>query len=163
VNVSTYVKTVLFIIVVSVLAAAAAPQDRSTVIRVALFALVITAAVALVDFAQRRSPLPDLSPFEQRPLAPVAPGLPNDVERFAVEVRAFAVAVDAGPAPVPPSLRRAMEAIAASRVGPRGVRLDDPADAAACADACGPELSDALAGRPVSAGADDLVRRLGQL
>jgi hypothetical protein len=162
-SVSTYVKTVLFIIVVGVLAAAGAPQDRSTVIRIALFALVVTAAIGLVDLAQRRSPLPDASPFEQRPLPPAAPGLPSDVERLAVEVRAFAVAVDGGPAPVPPSLRRAMDAIAAARLGARGLRLDDPVDATACAEACGPELASALDGRPVTTDADHLVHALGQL
>jgi hypothetical protein len=162
-TVSTYVKTVVFIVVVAVLAAAAAPQDRSTVTRVALFALVVVVAVGLVDLAQRRSPLPEASPFEQRPPDADAPGLPSDVERLAVEVRAFAVAVEAGPAPVPPSLRRALEAIAASRLGARGLRLDDPADAAACAEACGPDLASALGGQAVTADADRLVVVLGQL
>jgi hypothetical protein len=162
-NVSAYVKTVVFIIVVGVLAAAAAPQDRSTVTRVMLFALVVTAAVGLIDLAQRRSPLPEASPFEQRPAAPARPSLPVDLERFAVEVRAFAVAVGNAPTPLPPSLRRAMEAIASARLARRGVRLDDPADADVCAEACGADLADALRGQPVASAADELVRALGRL
>jgi hypothetical protein len=162
-NVSAYVKAVAFIIVVGVLAAAAAPQDRSTVTRVALFALVVTAAIGLVDFGQRRSPLLETSPFEGRPPRPPRPSVPADLERLAVEVRACAIASELAPTPVPPSLRRAMEGIAASRLARRGLSLDEPADAGACADACGTALTDALRGQPLATDVDRLVRALEAL
>jgi hypothetical protein len=163
VNIAGYVKVIALIVVGAALIAAAAPQDRSTVARVALFALVVTVTVGLVDLAHQRSPLPEASPFEPRAPRPTRPGLPVDVERFAVEVRAFSAAVADTPAALPPSLRRAIEAIVATRLTRRGLRLDDPGDRAACAEACGPELWNALDGQPVAVDAESLVRAVRRL
>ena len=59
-----YVKFALFVVAVALTVAIADPHHRSTVARVALFALVGMIAVALVDLARQRSPAPEASPFE---------------------------------------------------------------------------------------------------
>ena len=103
-KVGNYVKLVAFIVVIAVAAASGAPQDRSTIARVAVFALIVTAAVGLMDVARRRSPLPEASVFEPHVERAAAPSLPADLERLGVEVRAFSVPLEAGATQVPGAL-----------------------------------------------------------
>ena len=151
-------------VLAAAVAALGAPQYRSTVERVALFVLAVIAAVALVDVIRHRSPLPARSPFEPRRVRPARPGVPIDLERAAVDIRAFDAALDRGPAVAPGGLRRTARAIAASRLaGHRGVRLDDPEAQAAAAAVCGPELWALLEGQPTQLDPDRLVVALEQL
>jgi hypothetical protein len=164
VRVGNYVKLVAFIVVIAVAAASGAPQDRSTIARVAVFALIVTAAVGLMDLARRRSPLPEASVFEPQAERASAPSLPADLERLGVEVRAFSAPLEAGATQVPGALRRACRVIAAGRLARHGdLRLDEPADAAACAEACGPDLWAALDGQPTAMDPDALARALERL
>ena len=69
--------------------ALATPEHTSTAVRVAVFLLAGTVAVALLDFARRRAQPPAPSPFEPRRTAVPPPGPPADVARLALELRAY--------------------------------------------------------------------------
>ncbi len=113
-----------------------------------------------MDVARRRSPLPEASVFEPHVERAAAPSLPADLERLGVEVRAFSVPLEAGATQVPGALRRACRVIAAGRLARHGdLRLDEPSDAAACAEACGPDLWAALDGQPTAMDPDALCTR----
>jgi hypothetical protein len=160
-----YVKFALLVVVVTTAVALAVPNRSSTAVRVAIFLLAATGAVALVDLARGRSPVPDESPFEPRRRAAPSPRPPVDLMRLGVELRALELASAGDTATVVPSaLRRTMRAIAASRLSQHhGLRLDDDGDGPACASACGQLLWTALDGEPVTASADDLVSAVEQL
>jgi hypothetical protein len=165
VNAAGYVKFALLVVVVTIVVALAVPTRSSTAVRVAIFLLAGTAAVALVDLARGRSPALDESPFEPKRRAGPPPRPPVDLMRLGVELRAFHLASAGEAATVlPNALRRTMRAIAASRLSQHhGLRLDDAADAPACMVACGPLLWAALDGEPVVASPDDLAMALEQL
>jgi hypothetical protein len=140
----------------------AAPQYRSTVLRVALFALAACVAVALVDATRRGAPAAETSPFEPGRVRVSRPEWPGELERLAVEVRAMAAGAERNAGVVPAALRRSCRRIAAARLSDRhGVDLDeDPARAAAV---CGPELWAALDGEPTSLDCAGLVAALERL
>lgn len=158
-----YVKFALFVVAVALTVAIADPHHRSTVARVALFALVGMIAVALVDLARQRSPAPEASPFE--PGAHRAPdtGLPSDFERLALEVREMEAAPDRGESVVPAALRRTCRRIAMARVAEHHPGPLDDLDEAAVASALGPVLWGALDGQPSTLDPDGLATELEQL
>src|SRR5262249_52889508 len=110
VRIAGYIKFGVLVIGVAGVVALVTPEHTSIAIRVAVFFLAGTVAVALLDFANHRSPRPAPSPFEPRPGAPPPPNPPADVVRFAVEFRAYQAASDGGTAPtvLPAALRRSM-------------------------------------------------------
>jgi hypothetical protein len=151
--------------VATAVAVVVAPQRSSTALRVAVFLLAATAAVALVDRTRRRAPQPLASPFEPGRVTPVPAGPPADLARLAIELRAYDVlAVDGRAAVLPLALRRTARTIAASRLAlHHGLTLDDPADQAAAVAACGPSLWAALDGEPLTISGAQLVSALGAL
>jgi len=155
-----YLKFAAVVVAGSLVVTVAAPQYRSSVMRVALFALAGTLAVALAELARRRAPAPTPSPFEPRRRRASSPGWPGEVERLAVELRAFAATAQSAPAALPAPLRRTCRRIAASRLERHAVVLDDADRAAA---ACGPELWAALTGEPTALDTGTLVAALERL
>ncbi len=157
-----YVKAVAAIVVGSFVATVVSPQYRSTVLRLALFALAATVAVALIERTRRSAPAPAPSPFEPAKLRRRRPEWPGELDRLAVEVRAMAAGAERNAGVVPGALRRSCRRIAAGRLADRhGVDIDaDPARAAAL---CGPDLWAALAGEPTGLDVGGLVAALGQL
>jgi hypothetical protein len=146
-RIAGYVKFGLLVIGVAGVVALATPEHTSTALRVAVFLLAGTAAVALLDFAHRRAPHPAPSPFEPRRTAAPPPGPPADVVRLALELRAYDTASEAGTVPtvVPGALRRSMQAIMRSRLAARpDAVVAEP-------------LRAALDGEPVTAPVDDLL------
>jgi hypothetical protein len=149
-RIAGYVKFGLLVIGVAGVVALATPEHTSTALRVAIFLLAGTVALALLDFARRRAPPPAPSPFEPRRTAVPPPAPPADVVRLALELRAYDAASEAGTVPtvVPGALRRSMQAIARSRLAARP-------------DAVLPEpLRAALDGEPVTAPVDELLAAL---
>jgi hypothetical protein len=149
----SYIKFAILVIAVPGIVALATPQHTSTAMRVALFLLAATTAVALLDFAHRRAPQPLPSPFEPRHRPAPPPGPPADVVRLAVELRAFDAASEHGTVPtvVPGALRRSMRTIAASRLA---IRPEATMPAL---------LRNAIDGEPVIAEPDELVAMLEDL
>jgi hypothetical protein len=148
-----YIKFAILVIAVPGVVALATPQHTSTALRVALFLLAATTAVALLDVAHRRSPEPVPSPFEPRHRPAPPSGPPADIVRLAVELRAFDAATEQGTVPtvVPGALRRSMRTIAGSRLAARPQSTMPPL------------LHAALDGDPVVADADELVATLESL
>jgi len=149
-RIAGYVKFGLLVIGVAGVVALATPEHTSIALRVAVFFLAGTLAVALLDFAGRRAPQLAPSPFEPRPTPAPPPGPPADVMRLALELRAYDAASEGGTVPtvVPGALRRSMQAIVRSRLATRP-------------DAVVPApLSAALDGEPVTAPVDDLLAAL---
>jgi hypothetical protein len=149
-RIAGYVKFGLLVIGVAGVVALATPEHTSIALRVAVFFLASTLAVALLDFARRRAPPPAPSPFEPRPTPVPPPGPPADVVRLALELRAYDAASEGGTVPtvVPGALRRSMQAIVRSRLAARP-------DAIVAAP-----LPAALDGEPVTASVDDLLAAL---
>ncbi len=162
-KIAPYVKFALLVVAVALAGAIADPHHRSTVARVALFALVGTVAVALIDLARLRSPAPEASPFEPRFARPPATGLPGDLERMAVDVRGFQATLLRGEPIVPGPMRRACRRIALARVAERHPGRADDGDDATLAAALEPELWAALDGQPTTLDPDALVTGLEQL
>jgi hypothetical protein len=152
-RIGSYIKFAILVIAVPGVVALATPQHTSTAMRVALFLLAATTAVALLDFAHRRAPQPVPSPFEPRHRPAPPPGPPADVVRLAVELRAFDAASEHGTVPtvVPGALRRSMRTIAASRLAIRPESTMPPL------------LRRAIDGEPVVADPDGLVTTLEDL
>jgi hypothetical protein len=152
-RIAGYVKFGLLVIGVAGVVALATPEHTSIALRVAVFFLAGTLAVALLDFARRRAPQPAPSPFEPRPTPAPPPGPPADVMRLALELRAYDAASEGGTVPtvVPGALRRSMQAIVRSRLATRP-------DAVVSAP-----LPAALDGEPVTAPVDDLLAALEAL
>lgn len=152
-RIAGYIKFGILVIGIAGVVALATPEHTSVAIRVAVFFLAGTIAVALLDWTRRRSPRPAPSPFEPHPVAKPAPNPPADVVRFAVELRAYEAASAGGtvPAVLPGALRRSMNTIAQSRLALRPASVMRPA------------LRAALDGEPVTAGADELVAALEAL
>ena len=152
-RIAGYVKFALLVIGVAAVVALATPEHTSTVLRVGVFFLAGTIAVALLDFARRRAPHPAPSPFEPRRTAVRPPGPPADVVRLALELRAYDAASEGGAVPtvVPGALRRSMQAIVVARLAARpGATVAEP-------------LRAALDGEPVTAPVDDLLAALEAL
>ena len=152
-RIAGYVKFSVLVVAVAGAVALATPEHTSTALRVAVFLLAGTIAVALLDFAHRRAPHPEPSPFEptSAPVAPPSP--PADVVRLAVEVRAYQAASEGGTVAtiLPGALRRSMQTIARSRLAVRpGATAGEP-------------LRAALDGEPVTATVDELVAALEAL
>ena len=149
-RIAGYVKFGLLVIGVAGVVALATPEHTSIALRVAVFFLASTLAVALLDFARRRAPPPAPSPFEPRPTPVPPPGPPADVVRLALELRAYDAASEGGTVPtvVPGALRRSMQAIVRSRLAAQP-------DAIVAAP-----LPAALDGEPVTASVDDLLAAL---
>jgi hypothetical protein len=152
-RIAGYVKFAILVIAVSGVVALATPEHTSTAMRVAVFLLAGTTAVALLDFAHRRAPAASPSPFEPRHRPALPPGPPADVVRLVVELRAFDAASEHGTVPtvVPGALRRSMQNIAQSRLAVRPGAVVEP------------PLRAALDGEPVIAGADALLAALEAL
>jgi hypothetical protein len=152
-RVGSYIKFAVLVIAVPGIVALATPQHTSTAMRVALFLLAGTTAVALLDLAHRRAPQPVSSPFEPRHRPAPPPGPPADVVRLAVELRAFDAGSTHGTVPtvVPGALRRSMRTIAASRLAIRSESTMPPL------------LRNAIDGEPVIADPDELVATLEDL
>jgi hypothetical protein len=152
-RIAGYVKFGVLVIVLSGVIALATPEHTSTAIRVAVFVLAGTIAVALLDLARRRAPEASTSPFEPRHRVPLPPSPPADVLRMAVELRAFDVGSEHGTVPtiVPGALRRAMQTVAQSRLAARPGAVVSPS------------LRAALEGEPVTADADELLDALEAL
>jgi hypothetical protein len=149
-RIAGYVKFGLLVIGVAGVVALATPEHTSIAVRVAVFLLAGTLAVALLEFARRRAPQPAPSPFEPRRTPVPPPGPPADVVRFALELRAYDAASTAGTVPtvVPGALRRSMQAIVRSRLVARpDAVVAEP-------------LRAALDGEPVTAPVDDLLAAL---
>jgi len=157
-----YLKFAALVVVISFVVAVATPQYRSTVVRVGLFALAATLAVALVDLTRRGAPPPEPSAFEPARRRQKPPGWPSELERLVVEVRAMNAGAERNAGAVPAALRRSCRRIAAARLAlHHGVDLDgDPGRAAAV---CGPALWAALTGEPTSLDATGLVTALEAL
>ena len=162
---ASYIRFAILVFLATAVAVVAAPQRSSTALRIAVFLLAGTAAVALVDRTRRRTPLPGPSPFEPMPSRPVLAGPPADLGRLAIELRAYdVVAVDGHAAVLPLALRRTARTIAASRLAlHHGLTLDDPADHAAAAAVCGSSLWAALDGEPLTLSGAELVTALAAL
>jgi hypothetical protein len=157
-----YLKFTAFVVGGAFLVTSGAPQYRSTILRVALFALAATLAVFLVDLTRRAAPASSASPFEPSKVRVAPPGWPTELERITVEVRAMAAGAERNAGVVPGALRRTCRRLAAARLEQHhGVDLDaDPVRAAAV---CGPDLWAALAGQPTTLDATGLVAALEQL
>jgi hypothetical protein len=157
-----YLKFVALVLVGSFVATIAAPQYRSTVLRLALFTLAATVAVALVERTRHAAPAPAPSPFEPRKVRTTPPGWPGELDRLAIEVRAMAAGAERNAGAVPGALRRSCRRIAASRLAERhGIDLDgDPIRAA---EVCGPDLWAALDGEPTALDVGGMVAALEQL
>jgi hypothetical protein len=157
-----YLKSAALVLVGSFVVTLATPQYRSTVLRVALFALAALVAVALVDRTRHVAPAPPPSPFEPAKVRRAPPGWPGELDRLALEVRAMAAGAERNAGVVPGALRRSCRRIASARLAERhGVDLDgDPVRAA---DVCGPDLWAALDGEPTSLDTAELVAALEQL
>jgi hypothetical protein len=157
-----YLKFAALVVVGSFVATIATPQYRSTVVRVGLFALAATLAVALIDLTRRAAPPPEPSPFEPPRARPSPPGWPTELERLIVEVRAMEAGAERNAGVVPPALRRSCRRVAAARLADRhGVDLDD--DPVRAASVCGPDLWAALDGQPTTLDSGGLVAALGRL
>jgi|RhiMetdeSRZDD1v2_1073273.scaffolds.fasta_scaffold2082964_1 hypothetical protein len=154
-----YVKFAALIVVGCFVATITTPQYRSTVVRVGLFALAATLAIALIDLTRRAAPPPEPSPFEPRRQRAPRPGWPTELERIVVEVRAMEAGAERNAGVVPPALRRSCRRVAAGRLADRhGVDLDlDPIRAASV---CGPDLWAALDGQPTTLDSGGLVSAL---
>jgi hypothetical protein len=161
-RIASYLKFAAAVVVGAFVVTVAAPQYRSTVLRVALFALAACVAIALVDAIRRSAPAPAPSPFEPVRVRSVPPQWPSELDRLAIEVRAMAAGAERNAGVVPAALRRSCRRIAAARLADRhGVDLDgDPARAEVV---CGPELWAALDGEPTSLDCAGLVAALEQL
>ena len=161
-RIASYVKVAVIVIVGAFVLTVATPQYRSTVLRIALFALAAIVAVALVDATRRGAPEPEPSPFEPARRRAARPGWPTELERLTVEVRAMDAGAERNAGVVPGALRRSCHRIAAARLAHRhGVDLDtDPVRAEAV---CGPEVWAALAGEPTVLDAPGLVAALEEL
>jgi hypothetical protein len=157
-----YLKFAALVVVGAFVVTAGAPQYRSTVLRVALFALAATLAVFLVDLTRRAAPAAEPTPFEPAKVKSVAPTWPSELERLGVEVRALAAGAERNAGTVPGALRRSCRRIASARLAQHhGIDIDDaPVRAAAV---CGPDLWAALEGEPTSLDATTLVAALERL
>jgi len=157
-----YLKAVGLILAGAFVATVATPQYRSTVLRLALFALAATVAVALVERTRQGAPAPAASPFEPVRARRAKPGWPGELDRLAVEVRAMAAGAERNAGVVPGALRRSCRRIASARLADRhGVDIDtDPIRAAVL---CGPDLWAALDGEPTDLDVSGLVAALEQL
>jgi hypothetical protein len=159
---ASYLKFAAAVVVGAFAITVAAPQYRSTVLRVALFALAACVAVALVDAIRRGAPAPKPSPFEPARARAIPPEWPTELDRLAVEVRAMAAGAERNAGVVPAALRRSCRRIAAARLTDRhGVDLDS--DRARAEAVCGPELWAALDGEPTGLDYAGLVAALEEL
>jgi hypothetical protein len=157
-----YLKVVGLIVVGAFAATIATPQYRSTVLRLALFALAATVAVALVERTRQAAPAPAPSPFEPAKERRVPPSWPGELDRLAIEVRAMAAGAERNAGVVPGSLRRSCRRIASARLADHhGVDIDS--DRARAAMLCGPDLWAALDGEPSALDVGGLVAALEQL
>jgi hypothetical protein len=152
-RIAGYIKFGLLVFAVTGVVALATPEHTSTALRVAVYFLAGTVAVALLEFARRRAPQPAPSPFEPRHTVVPPPSPPADVMGLALELRAYDATSDGGTVPsvVPGALRRSMRAIARSRLAARpDAAMAEP-------------LRAALDGEPVTVPVDDLLAALEAL